>query len=319
MLISLMSPAGVARLTELTHLEWRAAIPRWEETECLVLFDEMRELLTLAVCEWAGVPLPAQDIRKRADDFGGMIEGGSQLVWGYLRGRLGRKRGEAWISDLIEKVRAGEIEVSEDTALHGVTWHREPDGQLLDKRIAAVELLNVLRPTVAVARFITFAALALHEHPHCRRQLETGGDGAPDNFVGEVRRYYPFFPFVAARTRKAFEWEGFHFPDEVRVLLDLYGTNHDANRWKEPEHFDPERFRRTPPGDFDFIPQGGGQAAAGHRCPGESITISLMKLALHVLTRELHYDVPKQDLAIPRSRLPTLPKSGFVISRIRSR
>ena len=31
--------------------------------------------------------------------------------------------------------------------------------------MAAVELLNVLRPTVAVDRFIVFAALALHRHP----------------------------------------------------------------------------------------------------------------------------------------------------------
>jgi fatty-acid peroxygenase len=32
---------------------------------------------------------------------------------------------------------------------------------MLDGKVAAVELINVLRPVVAVARFITFAALAL--------------------------------------------------------------------------------------------------------------------------------------------------------------
>ena len=34
---------------------------------------------------------------------------------------------------------------------------------MLDPRIAAVELLNILRPTVAVSVFITFTAHALHQ------------------------------------------------------------------------------------------------------------------------------------------------------------
>jgi len=38
--------------------------------------------------------------------------------------------------------------------VHAIAWHRDGEGRLLDTKVARVELINVLRPTVAVARFI---------------------------------------------------------------------------------------------------------------------------------------------------------------------
>lgn len=62
---------------------------------------------------------------------------------------------------LIEQVRAGQLTVPEECALFAVAQHRDLDGNLLDQNIAAVDLLNVLRPTVAIARYATFAVLSL--------------------------------------------------------------------------------------------------------------------------------------------------------------
>jgi fatty-acid peroxygenase len=76
---------------------------------------------------------------------------------------------------------------------------------------------------VAVDRFITFAALALHGQPEWRSRLRGGGAREVDLFVQEVRRFYPFFPMVGPRVRTAFDWQGVHFPRGRRVLLDLYG------------------------------------------------------------------------------------------------
>ena len=132
----------------------------------------------------------------------------------------------------------------------------------------------------------------------------------------EVRRFYPFFPFAAARVRQEFDWQGYRFPQGRRVLLDLYGTNHDPRLWDSPEVFCPERFRQWNESPFNFIPQGGGDYWSNHRCPGEWLTIELMKVTLNFLTQSLEYDVPKQNLEISLSRMPTIPKSGFVISQI---
>ncbi|WP_205879125.1 cytochrome P450 [Leptolyngbya sp. BC1307] len=202
------------------------------------------------------------------------------------------------------------------TALQAISQHRDLDGNLMDKKIAAVEIINVLRPTVAIARYATFAALALHEHPEYRQQLRDGNNDDRELFTQEVRRFYPFFPFAAARVKQAFDWQDFHFPAGRRVLLDLYGTNHDARAWEDPDTFQPERFRHWEDSPFSLIPQGGGDFYLNHRCPGEWITIVLMMKTLVFLTRSITYEVPPQDLSVSLSQMPTVPESRFIISDV---
>lgn len=190
------------------------------------------------------------------------------------------------------------------------------NGNLLDPRVAAVEVLNVLRPTVALSVYATFIAHALHRDPECRLKLEAGDDGLLEMFVQEARRFYPFFPAAVALVRRAFDWKNYHFPAGRRVLLDLYGTNHDPRTWQAPEEFRPGRFSGGDPNRFTFIPQGGGDPDLGHRCAGEWITTRLMARFTRLLTAEMAYDVPEQDLRINFSRLPALPASHFVIRNV---
>lgn len=234
-----------------------------------------------------------------------------------LRGMLLRQRTERWIRSIIEAVRSRELEVPEGSAAHVIAWHRDPDGDLLSPTTAAVELINVLRPTVAVARFVTFAALALHDHPEWRRRFEAGEDDDLEPFVQEVRRFYPFFPFIGGRVMNEFDWRDHRFTKGTWTLLDLYGTNHDPRIWGDPEVFRPERFRGWVGNAFQLIPQGGGDHLTGHRCPGEWPTIALMKRVVHLLTTAMRYDVPEQDLRIDLSRMPAVPESRFVISNVR--
>jgi fatty-acid peroxygenase len=42
-----------------------------------------------------------------------------------------------------------------------------------------------------------------------------------------------------------------------------------------------------------------------------------MKRAVRLLTGSMSYEVPEQDLRISLSRMPTVPKSRFVISGVR--
>ena len=218
---------------------------------------------------------------------------------------------------IVGRVRAGELDAPEGSAAHAIAFHRGLDGEPLEEGVAAVELINVLRPVVAVARFVTFAALALHEHPECAQELRAGSDGYLESFAQEVRRFYPFFPFVGGRVREEFDWRGIRFVKGAWVLLDLYGTNHDARVWHEPGVFMPDRFRQWDGSAFDFIPQGGGDHYADHRCAGEWITIELVKRTVRLLTEEMQYDVPEQDLTIDPSRMPAAPKSRFIIGNVR--
>lgn len=317
MFMSLMTPASIQQIGDLFTDQWRTRVGVWKDRGEVVLHEETQEILCIAVCRWAGVPLTAAEAKQRTREFAAMIDGAGAVGPRNWRGLLLRVRTERWIRDVIEKVRAGELTVAEESAAHAIAWYRDPDGELLDTKVAAVEMINLLRPTVAVAWYVTFAALALHEHPACRPRLEAGDGDYLECFVQEVRRFYPFFPLVGGRVQNGFEWKGYHFAQGIWVLLDLYGTNHDARVWDEPDVFRPERFRRWDRNAFNFISQGGGDHHESHRCPGEWITIELMKRAVTLLTMAMDYDVPEQDLRVDLSRMPAIPKSRFVITNAR--
>lgn len=101
------------------------------------------------------------------------------------------------------------------------------------------------------------------------------------------------------------------------VLLDMYGTLHDPKLWDRPNEFRPERFGSWKGSPFDFITQGGGDHHIGHHCAGEWITIGATHVSLQFLTRFMEYVVPAQDLGFSLSRMPTFPRSGFVIKNVK--
>lgn len=317
MLMSLMSPASIRRIVELMTAGWEARIARWEDGRSVVLLHEAQEILCQAACAWAGVPLAEGEVPRRARELAAMVEGAGAVGPRAIRGLLLRSRAERWIRDVILRVRAGELDPTEGSALQVLAWHRDPDGELLDPDVATVEMINLLRPTVSVAWYITFAAVALHRHPESRLRIRAGEDDYLFWFVQEVRRFYPLFPLIAGRARCPFEWRGHRFAKGTWVILDLYGTNHDPASWEEPERFWPERFRHWNGSAFNLVPQGGGDHDTGHRCAGEWITIELVRSAVRLLTTALHYEVPEQDLGIDLGRIPALPASRFVIQHVR--
>jgi len=322
--LSLMTPGQLERLMGLTAEEWRTAIRRWQRMDSVILFDEVPKILAQAVCTWAGVPVTSAELPGRARDLVAMVDAFGGVGPRLWKGKLARLRAELWLARLVWRVRRGGLSPTPGTALYVLAQHRDLHGRLLSLRLAAVELLNVIRPTVAVAWYVAFAALALHQHPQARERIaqahsqDNVGEYA-DWFMQEVRRFYPFTPYLGAKVRRPFTWKGQNFGPGMLVLLDVYGYHHDSTQWKDPDVFRPERFEHRREDPFDFIPQGGGTRDHGHRCPGEWITMHNIALALHFLTRCMTYDVAaKQDLSIDLSRMPTRPRSGFVIHHVRA-
>ncbi|SFI22855.1 cytochrome P450 [Modicisalibacter xianhensis] len=316
MFMDLMSDADIKELTHFAVEEWQQAIKSWQRQTQVVLHSAVQRIHFRAACRWAGVPVDEDAVDTRCAEQAAMIDGAGGVASRHWQARRARKHSEAWMAALVEQVRGNRIQVDEDRALFRVSWHRDVQGDLLKPQVAAVELLNLLRPTVAIARFVTFAALALHEHPGWHETLRQD-DTWLEPFVQEVRRLYGFFPFLAARVREDFEWNGYRFPKGGRVMLDLFGTNRDPRSWAQPDEFRPERYEREAINAYNFIPQGGGEHAVNHRCPGEWFTIALIKEGVRQLTRHMTYEVPQQDLRIDWSRMPIIPESRFVIASIR--
>ncbi|MFZ4452528.1 cytochrome P450 [Salibacterium aidingense] len=318
MFLSLMTPDRLQELNNITLAHWERKAKTWEDLSQIVLFDEAEEIMARAACEWAGVPLSENEVKQRTKEFSDMIDAFGGTGSRYKRGKKARERSEKWMQQVIKQIRSGKLTPPAYTAAYVIAMHTERNGKQMDTSTAAVELINVLRPIVAIGRFIMFGALALHEYPETIEHLQKGDGSYSQMFVQEVRRFYPFGPFTGARVRKDFLWNQYRLKKGTLVLLDIYGTNHHPDLWERPETFQPERFRDWEGHPFSFIPQGGGDHYTGHRCAGEWITVMLMKTSLEFLTKRMTYDVPTQDLSYNMARMPTLPKSGLVIENIRT-
>ena len=319
MFMSLYGPLERQRLVGLAAAQWRAGFARWPALSAVAVHDAAQDVLCRAACQWAGVPVIAADARQRTAEFAAMIDGAGAAGPRNWRALLLRRRTERWARALIDAVRGGHVQPAYDSALNVIARHRDADGELIGRKDAAVELINVLRPTVAIARYIAFAVLALHQHPACRARARDADDAWLTMFAHEVRRFYPFIPVMGGRARHDFEWHGLHVEKGTWVLLDLYGTDHHPDLWGDPEVFRPERFERWESSGFDLVAQGGGDHYAGHRCPGEFVTTDLVKSAAKLFATEIEYAVPPQDLSIDLGRVPTLPASGMVIRSVRPR
>jgi fatty-acid peroxygenase len=168
------------------------------------------------------------------------------------------------------------------------------------------DLVQFILPIIAISRSITFAALAVHEHPECRARFIADNDNYRENFVREVHRFYPVIPFDEGRAAKSFIWKGHSFSAGDPVLLDRYETNHDERIWQRPNHFHPDRFAGIRNIPLQFMPH-----------DREFMTHELVKAAMVMLLLAMDYHVPRQDLGIYLSRLPTLPSSGFRMERVK--
>lgn len=314
----LLPPAELERMRVLFRREWLLALEAWQRRGEVVLFDAVNLVLTRAASAWVGIPPGAKSPETLCSELSAMIENAGRFGPRNWRALFLRRRTERFVRSLVERVRRGEMEIPEGTPLRVVCDHREAGDAPIDVDSATVEIINLIRPIVAIGRYVMFAAMALHTHPEWRERFRQGEEETIEPFCEEVRRLYPFFPVIGGRAIHDFEWRGHAFRKNDWVLLDLHGTNHDPRRFPDPGSFEPGRPIGWQAQGFDFIPQGGGEAAITHRCPGEAMTVELMKEAVRLLTRAMSYRVPPQDLEIDLARIPARPARGFLIFDIRA-
>lgn len=319
MFMSLMSKERLEQLRKLTALRFEEALDEWNGRKEVVLYEEVKKMLTRIACEWAGVPLYASELQERTDQLANLFQDAASVGINYQKSVSSRSSAEKWIRGLIKDVRSGKLHPDEETALAVMSRHKNLDGELLDVKAAAVDLLNILRPIVAISIFINFTALAVYHYPEEALKLKRADDDQLQRFVQEVRRFYPFFPFIPARVRHDFIWKRFEFKADMLVILDVYGTNHDPTLWDNPSLFQPDRFKDWSGSPFDFIPQGGGDYWFGHRCAGEWVTVDIMKVCLDFLANRMEFDMPPQDLSFSFVNMPSIPRSKVILSDIRKK
>ena len=307
--IEVLQPAQLERLRERFAEEWQAVLDRAAGSPIAVP-DASAVALTRAALAWSGLPVDRVDTERLSRHLVSMFENAARVGPAHWQARAQRRRTERWAQEAIELVRSGGLRVADDAPVAVLASHSDAAGEPLPVDIAAVELLNLLRPIVAVSRFLAFTALALIEHPEWRVPVREDGHGGQRDrvrwFVDEVRRTAPFFPVVGGTARAPFDWHGSSIEAGDWVLLDLWATNHDPRIWDEPDRFDPDRFDGWKGDPDTLIPQGAGFLEEDHRCPGEGAAIELMsEFGRSFAAAEV--EVPEQDLSVDLRRFPAIP------------
>jgi fatty-acid peroxygenase len=302
--LELLTPDAATEIAKIADELWRAR-PGNAPLDPVTAFPAAVDVHCAAACRWAGVP-PAATDRKLAADLAAIVDGFGSAGRRQLGAWRARRRVDKWARRFVARVRGRHLDVPEGSALARVARYRGPDGKPLPVRVAAVELINLLRPTVAVAYFVAFAAHALTADAALRARLAGGDEQDLAAFADEVRRYYPFVPMLAARVRHATRFQRRVLPRGRRVLLDVYGTLHDPAHWPDPDAFDIDRFRSGPVDPDAFVAQGGGNPATGHRCPGEGVATELIEIATRWLLDSGQLEAA--STRIPLDRMPTRPE-----------
>lgn len=317
--MSLMTEGNLQYLRELTRNQWRSNTINMERQDTVNVYREAIVQLTHIGTRWAGVQAPAEEIDRIATDMDLMIDSfkGLGLTFkGYRESKAARRRVEDWLEAQIIQTRKGKIHPPEGTALYEFAHWEDYKGNPMDSRLCAIDLMNTFRPLIAINRFVTFGVLAMHEYPETREKIKNDDDYAY-MFSQEVRRYYPFVPFLPGKAKVDFEFDGHTVDKDVMILLDVYGTMHRDDVFENPNEFYPERFKEWDGSPFDLIPQGGGDYHTNHRCAGEWMTVIIMEETMKYFAGRITYDVPEQDMTVDLSKLPGGVASGMDITNVR--
>jgi fatty-acid peroxygenase len=307
--LSAITQEGVERLGEEVARELQDAVRTWPRRTPLRLFDELVRVYGGCALRWAGVEAGPHEAATIARRLAWIVDGFGSSPAAWSRAWCARVWADRWAGGVVREARQGHRYTPPGTMLDVLA---RGDGATLPIGVAGVELLNVVRPTVAVAWLGTFAVVELARHPEYGPVLaECGARDERLRFADEVRRLTPFVPALVGRVRRETSWQGHRVRRGNRLVLDVPGTNrHRA--WRDPERFRPERFLDQERDAFELVPQGGGDARRGHRCPGEPVTMTLLDRTLHQLACT-GFSIATGDPDL--HRIPTLPKNGVLITQ----
>lgn len=269
------------------------------------MFDELALAHGTAAVAWSGCDTAADT--TIAHDLASLLDGFGLSLPAYPRAWVARRRLDRWSRAQVHRARTNVDSVSPAAPLAALAATDLPE------RVAGVELLNLIRPQVAVAWLATFSAVAMALDDRLRRRLaaeDAQAKALRTSFAQELRRHVPFVPALVGRAREDLRHDGVRVCRGDRLVLDVVGTNRDPDLWESPDQFRADRFVGAPETALQIVAQGGG-GYDGHRCPGEPLTVRLLAETAQVLASTPYR--PVGDLAAGTARMPTLPPRGLLV------
>ncbi|MFD1416495.1 cytochrome P450 [Oceanobacillus jeddahense] len=289
-------------LESIIRQRWEERIEAWKINPSIHFVAEMEEMWVIAVCNWLGIPIRANNLQQRTTDIQEFVQLFSKYGLNRWKRHQAKNRIEKWLIFLVRQLRAGRIHIDEEKILYKLSWYEDKSGHILSNKEVVHELLTLIRSFVASSRWVVFSQLALIENPELKERLQDDQEYV-HCFIHEVIRYYSIIPFAAAKTQQQFFWRDMFFPKNQLVLFDIRGTNYHPDVWSEPEVFRPDRFL----GKLSHI---GTELSNESDSDKDSVTVQLMKLSLSYLLRT-DWVVPDQALTCHGSEVPAKPQNDI--------
>lgn len=210
--MQLMTSDNIETLRVLFEQNWSKAAEEWESKGDITLFEEVPSVLFRSICTWTGVPFEEEDVKERANDLIAMVDGFGAFGPRHQRGKRARERSERWLKGIVGQVRSKELIPSKGSPLQFFSNFKDANGTPLSDLLTAIELLNLLRPTVAISYYIVFGAVALHQHPAYAEEIKQGNEEFIDRFCWR-------------EGKKGFSMERIFFPER--------STNATGHLWDQ--------------------------------------------------------------------------------------
>ncbi|XP_023637779.1 bifunctional dihydrocamalexate synthase/camalexin synthase [Capsella rubella] len=114
--------------------------------------------------------------------------------------------------------------------------------------------------------------------------------------VKEIFRLHPSTPLLLPReTLSHVKIQGYDIPAKTQIIVNVYALGRDPKLWENPDEFNPDRYLDSSVDfkglNFEFIPFGSGRRI----CPGMTMGIILVELALLNLLYFFDWGVPEND------------------------
>ncbi|MGZ4192301.1 MAG: cytochrome P450 [Solirubrobacteraceae bacterium] len=192
----------------------------------------------------------------------------------------------------------------------------DEDGQPLTDHELRDELMSLVlagHETTANSLAWTFERLLRTPVAYAQlRELVRGADlTAAQDYVEatihEGMRNRPVIPMIARMVKRPWRLGEYIVPARTPVAVSIVALHHRPDVYPDPHTFDPQRFVRTKPGTYTWIPFGGGI----RRCLGATLAMAEQRVVLEAIARRT--DLAAPDLAPERPRMRNvtmIPRGG---------
>ncbi|HYO02125.1 MAG TPA: cytochrome P450 [Mycobacterium sp.] len=244
-----------------------------------VALEQLRQLLPAMVLKSSRLAVLAPAVRR---DYGPWSPSG--------RAAKLRRRYDAVISGLVADARSDPAFEERSDVLALLLRARYDDGAAIADDHVADELLTLLAAGhETTATTLAWAVERLRRHPRLLSRLTDEIDAGDTELlqatIFEVQRTRPVINATARLTKSRINLGQWVIP-ERRVVMVSIALAHAAERsFADPAVFDPDRFVGNPPGNYSWIPYGGGV----RRCIGAAFANMEMAVTLRTLLREFEF------------------------------